>query len=153
MRGVYTYTYELPAITTARTLLYLTAPSTMVIEILDAWVTWPGLDTNEQAEIRLERITTLGTPTATSVDGASHEYGSSYYSPTCKGNVTASEPTYSGNGSEFAHEGVASLNGWRHTPQPESRVYVSPSASIGLRNMGTITSAVLIVGMTVREIG
>ena len=155
MRGVVSYIYELPAITSARTLMYITAPGSNVIEVLDSWVTWPSLDTNEQAEITWDKISTLGTPTATTVSGMYHEYGMSGGGAlsTVKGNVTASEPTYAGTGNRFAHEGVASLSGWRYAPQPESRFYIEPSGSYGIRNMATITSAVLIVGIVVREIG
>lgn len=156
---VYSAAYRISGVTAAKTLMYLTAPSTAVVEILSASVTNESNETNEQIACALQRITSLGTPTATTVTPADHENLSPSASSTVKANVTASEPTYGAVAQNadivgaFGLEGASSLGGWDFNPMPEERVIVAPSASIGLRLLNAITSADLVVRLTFREIG
>jgi hypothetical protein len=123
-----------------------------VVEILRARVSNANNETFEQAEFSLHRITTLGTPTATTVTPVKHEKGSPAAASTVKGNVTASEPTYETDGPIDA-QGVSTANGWIFDPLPEERPVISPSESHGVRLLSNIASTNLKVSLTFREIG
>jgi hypothetical protein len=159
VRGVYTATYRIAAISAAKTLMYITAPTGAVVEILSARVTNESNETNEQLVACLQRVTSLGTPTATVCTPATTENGSSAAASTVKANVTASEPTYgaSSQGADIvgAHgmDGFSSLGGWYYDPTPEERLYVNPGATIGLRLLSTPTSFDGVVRITFRELG
>lgn len=159
MRGVYSCAYRIAGVTAARTLLYLTAPSTKVVEILSASVTNESNETNEQILCGLQRITTLGTPTATTITPGKHETGDQAASSVVKANVTASEPTYPAvaQGADIPMaiglEGCSSLGGWFFQPVPEERPIVTAGDSWGLRLVNAITSADLVIRLTMREIG
>lgn len=159
MRGVYTAAYRIATVTTGKTLMYITASSSILVEILSASVTNESNETNEQILCAFQRPSSLGTPTATTVTPKPHEVGGASAGSTVKANVTASEPTYPAiaQGADipgaFGMEGVASLGGWFYNPVPEERVYIEPSGTLGLRLVNTITSADLVVRITFREIG
>lgn len=151
MKGVYTAVYKISALAAAKTLMYLTAPSTKTIEILSVTVTNESNATNFQYEVQIANVTTLGTPTATAVTPTPHEKGDQACGSTVAANVTASEPTY---GSALHQEGAPSLVGYRFEPPTElERVYVAPSQSIGVRMITTPTSFDCDVRLTFREIG
>jgi hypothetical protein len=150
MRGVYTSATKISALNASKTLAYITAPSGKVVEILSVIVTNESNATNFQGEIAIANISSLGTPTATSVTPTPHEAGDQAAGSTTKFNVTASEPTY---GSTITQEGFASLNGYRFEPQPEERIYVASGASVGIRMITTPTSFDADVRITFREIG
>jgi hypothetical protein len=150
VRGVYTAATKIAALNAAKTLLYITAPSNKVVEILACTVTQESNATNFQMEIAIANISTLGTPTATTLTPTPHEAGDQAASSTVKANVTASEPTY---GTTITQEGAASLVGYRHEPAPEERIYVSGNSSAGVRMITTPTSSDFDVRFTFREIG
>ncbi len=150
MKGVYTSVLKCASLASSRTLMYLTAPSTKVVEILSVTVTNESNATNFQMEIAIANISTLGSPTGTSVTPTPHEKGDQAAGSTTVGNITASEPTY---GTTITQEGAASVVGYRHEPQLEERIYVQPSASIGVRMITTPTSSDFDVRVTFREIG
>jgi len=158
MRGVYTAAYQITGVTTSKTLMYLTAPSTAVVEILSAKVTDANVTTAEQLDIGIAKIATLGTPTATTLTPKPIEAGSSSAGSTVKGNVTASEPTYEVDGSSIAlfidHQGASNMAGYYYDPLPEERPIVSPSASIGIKLLAVPSNSyTLNVVLTFREIG
>src|SRR6516162_3863695 len=129
MRGVYTTAGKCAGITAARTLGYLTAPSAAVVELLSLTVTNESNATNFQFEIAVKRITTLGTPSATSVTPSPHEAGDQAAGSTTKINCTSEPTTY---GVTIPQEGAASLVGYRWEPLTDlERIYVAPSANIG----------------------
>jgi hypothetical protein len=132
-------------------LLYITAPATQVVEILEASVTNADTETNEQLRCTWQDITTLGTPTATPLTPAKHEAASSAAASTVKANVTASEPTYTAN-TEIGHKGFPSLGGWDHGGIPETRKYIAPGASAGIRLLDAPTSFNCVVSVTFREL-
>ncbi len=150
MRGVYTAATKISGLNAQKTLMYLTAPAAKVVEIIAATVTNESNVTNQQVEIQISNITTLGTPTATAVTPTPHEAGDQAAGSTVKANVTASEPTY---GSVLTQEGAASLHGYRFEPQPDERIYVAPGASVGIRILTTPTAFDCDVRLTFREIG
>lgn len=152
MKGVYTAKHKASGVSSAKTLIYLTNTSSKVLEILSAGVTNASNATNQQFECTLQRISSLGTPTATSLTPSKHETGDQSSTITAKGNVTASEPTYSSD-TEIGYSGEPTLGGWKFDPIPEERMYVEPSASIGLRLLTAISSADLTSYIRYREIG
>lgn len=153
MRGVYTAKIKISGLAAAKTLAYITAPADKIVEILSASVTNATNETNEQIEITFQRVTTLGTPTATTLTPSKHEPGDQAAASTVKGNVTASEPTYTAD-TEIGYEGVASLSGYYFKPMPEERPTVLGQTTLGLRLLSTTITAIdAIVSITFREIG
>lgn len=159
MRGVYTAAFRIAAVTTAKTLMYATAATNKPVEILSASVTNESNETNEQILCGIQRVTTLGTPTATVVTPAKHELADQAAAATVKANVTLNEPTYGdvAQGGDivnaFGLEGAPSLTGWRFQPTPEERVLIGGGETYGLRLVNNISSADLVVRMTFRELG
>jgi hypothetical protein len=150
MRGVYTSAFKAAGVGSARTLAYITAPATKAVEILSVTVTNESNATNFQMEIAIANISTLGAPNVTAVTPTPHESGDQAAGSTTKFNCTGSEPTY---GTTVTQEGAASLVGYRHEPQPEERIYVTPGQSIGVRLITTPASTDFDIRITFREIG
>lgn len=153
MRGVFRATATIPAVSTAKTLLYITAPADAVLEILSARITAENEDTSEQIYAELNRIATLGTPTATSITAKPTEEGSAAFGGSAFKNVTASEPTYDSVEAAIASGGANKLGGWEYVPLPEERAYISPSDNFGLRLIDAITTTDLTAEIIFREIG
>lgn len=156
MRGVYTAEISIAALAGAtapgKTLLYITAPAAAAVEILSASVTNASNETNEQLLFDIRRVGTLGTPTGTPVTPTKHESGDQAAASTVKGNVTASEPTYTANTS-MGKAGAATLGGWFYQPAPEERPIIPPAGTSGLLLVGTCTAFDAQVVIVFREIG
>lgn len=151
---VYTATYKVTNVTTAlKTLMYFEVPTDLVVQLMSAEVSAPDDDTNEQMDIGIKEIGTLGTPTATTVTPAKHEKGDAASSVTVKADITASEPTYTAN-TDVGRIGATSLGGWRHEPSPDERLIMIPGSDWGiLLNTGLDTDKDLTVRVTYAEIG
>jgi hypothetical protein len=149
-RGVYTAVYKIAGLNASKTLMYLTAPSTKAVEIIGVTVTNESNATNQQNQVAIANISTLGTPTATAVTPTPHEAGDQAAGSTVKANVTASEPTY---GTTITQEGFASVVGYRHEPAPEERLIVTPGSSVGIRMITTPQAMDTDIRLTFREIG
>lgn len=154
MRGVYKLTGTIASVTTAKTLCYIETHATKPIEIYSASVDCTNEDTSEQIHLELNRISTLGTPTATTNVPKPTEEGSAAYGGVCKVNVTASEPTYDDISDAIAQGGTNKLGGWKYVPLPEERVTVAPADDVGLRLVDAIAnSSTISFEITFREIG
>jgi hypothetical protein len=154
MRGVYRAVDTISGVTTAKTLLYLEVPSDMVIEILSARITCQDEDTSEQIMAELNRIATLGTPTATSITPKPTEEKSATSGVLARANVTASEPTYDNESDAISSGGANKLGGWEYYPTPEERPIIKPSDDVGLRLIDAIAnSSDLTAEIVYREIG
>ena len=154
MRDVYSWIYKISGVTAAKTLMYCTTDTVAHCEVLRLWVGNLGNDTNEQWDIRFESISSLGTPTATTISAMQHEYNSGTALTTVKANVTASEPTYNGSAADLqsvGYEGSSGLAGYLWVPQPEEKLLLHPSSSWGLRLLTAIASTDIVVGMTLAE--
>lgn len=117
------------AVTTARTLIYVTAPSNGAILISRGQATQGNQTGDEQLYCALQRITTLGTPTATTITPKPlGKHGAALF--TAKGNVTASEPTFTAD-DEDGLEGYHIRSGWYY--KPGHGLIVEASASAALR--------------------
>lgn len=150
MRGYYTASIKISALAASRTVLYITAPATKCVELVQFTLTNSSNVTNQQNEIQIKNISTLGTPTATTITPTPHEFGDQAAGSTVKGNVTASEPTY---GSIMSDEGFASLPGYNWEPQPDARKYVQANVSVGFFLNTVPTSFDALVQLIFREIG
>lgn len=154
MRGVYRANGQVTGLTAGRTLVYVTAPATAAVEILSARVSPVGSNvTNQNLEAALQRVSSLGTPTGTTLTPAKAENGDAAAASTVVGDVTANEPTYAAN-TQHDRSGFASLAGYQHAPVPEERVVIPPSATVGLRLLTTsFASCDLDYEICFREIG
>lgn len=159
MRGVYKANYRIAGVTTAKTLLYITVPSTIMVDILSAYVTNESNETNEQILCSLQRITTLGTPTATTITPTKSEKGDQAAASTVKANVTANEPTYGAiaQGGAIVDadglNGAPSLSGWIYETTPEERQTIAPGDTWGLRLVNNISLADLVIQLAFQERG
>ena len=153
MRGVYSSGISISSLSAAKTAIYFTAASTHVIEILTSVLGNSGSNvTNQQLKALWQRITTLGTPTGTSITPTPTERGDQASAATVVGNVTASEPTY-GSGLTHGQRGFPTLGGYDPNFQPETRFYIRPTDSWGLRMISTPTAFDCEVEVQHREIG
>lgn len=152
MRGVYTATVAISALAANKTLMYITAAAAKPVQILSAHIGNSSNETNEQLKATFKRVSSLGTPTATTLTPSKHELGDQAAGSTVKGDVTASEPTYSSN-SEFGRQGFASLNGYHFTPTPEEQPIIQGGETVGLYMESSPTAFDAIVTITFREIG
>lgn len=154
MQGVYRLTGIIASVTTAKTLCYIETHATKPLEIYSAKVTCTNEDTGEQIYVELNRIATLGTPTATTDIPKPTEESSSAYGGVAKVNVTASEPAYDDITDAIAQGGTNKLGGWEYVPLPEERVIVAAADDVGLRLVDNIANSCTVAfEITFREIG
>src|SRR5262245_8998228 len=131
---VYTSSIETSSINAAKTLSTIQNPNDQVCVILEAHVSAPDDDVNEQLDIAFQKITSLGSPTGTAVTPTKHMTGSPSAGVTTTMDVTASEPTYgAANVDVVGRQGASSLGGWHYTPTFQNALYMSPSENWGLR--------------------
>lgn len=137
------------AVTTARTLIYVTAPSNGAVLISRGQATQANLTGTDQLYAALQRITTLGTPTATSITPKPiGKHGAALF--TAKGNVTASEPTYTADDDDGL-EGYHIRSGWYY--KPDHGLIVEAGASAGLRLLSAPPSSMnVLTWLTVWEL-
>lgn len=148
----YEVVYNCATVTAAQTLIYITAPSTKALKIVYASCGVSDVDTNEQTYACLQRITSVGSPTATSITPSKLSPGDVAASFTAAGDVTASEPSYTSD-TQVGLEAFPMIAGFRYAPPPGFEMEVAPSASIGLRLLGAISSSSVPARIVVEEIG
>lgn len=155
MRSVFTATVSISGVSTQKTLLYLTSPSSMVIELLAISITSGDSTTasSEQLKSSIFRITSLSpTPSATAMTPVGHESGSGSSLADVFGDVISNEPTYATD--PIWSEAWLNLSGFFYEPIPETRIFVPPSGSIGLKMTKTPTTPFACTAtITYREIG
>lgn len=151
MRGVYTAYIDISSISTNKTLMLIQAPSTAVVEILSAHATNLDIETSEQLSIGLYRVSTVGSPSGTSVTPEKHEAGDAAAAATVTGNLTVEPTAYATN--PIDKQGVNNLAGYHYDPVPEERPTIAPSGAIGLRLLVAPTSFNCSVMVVYREIG
>jgi hypothetical protein len=151
MRGVYTAHIDITGLSSAKTLLYIQAPATAVIEILSAMVTNLDTETSEQLSVGLFHVTTIGSPTGTSVIPEKHEKLDAASMATVLGDLTVEPTTYATN--PIDKQGINNLSGFRYDPLPEERPIIPPSGAMGLRMLVAPNSFNAAVSIVFREIG
>lgn len=146
MPRIYTYNYRISLLGAARTLMYVTAGN-FPVEILSASITQDSTNAAQMLTAGIGRVTTLGTPTATTITPSRNDQGS--FTPTTgnlvvKANVTASEPTYGAvaAGAQIVDWwnvfAFSSTSGWYFTPylnDPSRRnpIIILPGDTYGLK--------------------
>lgn len=151
MRGVYTAYSDITSISSSKTLMLLTAPSSAVLEIIGIHVTNLDIETSEQLSIGLFRVTTAGSPTGTAVTPEKHENGDAAAAATVLGNLTSEPTTYASN--PIDKQGVNNLAGYHYDPIPEERPIVPPSGSMGIKLLVAPSAFNCSVMVVYREIG
>src|SRR5260370_13411380 len=94
MCGIYTATFKISGLNAQKTMRYLTAPAAKVVEIIAATVTNQSNVTNQQFEVQIANITTMGTPTATAVTPTPHDARDHATRTTATDTDTRVHPTY-----------------------------------------------------------
>lgn len=147
MRG-YNVTVNAVSVSTAKDLIRITAPATMVLCVTRAWVGQSGNVTSEQSRIIIQRASdsqngTAETPEKLQVGGPAATFTAA--SITADHTLTA-DPTID--------EGFNWVSGYLGVFAPEERIWVPPSGKLVLR-LATAPSAAKTVeaGLTVIEIG
>lgn len=152
MRGVYTAQIKISGLAAAKTLVYITAAAAKPVKILSAEITNASNETNEQCEACWQRVSSLGTPTGSSLTPSPHEQGDQAAAATVVGNVTASEPTYASN-TQVGRKGFASIVGYAFQPTPEEQPIIQGGATWGLQILNSPTAFDCIVNVTFQELG
>ena len=147
-RGLYTVHGDAQTISTAITLLEVTAPSTAILKVYRAWVEQSSVTTSTTTRIRLLRKTgtitgTASPPTPTAVDASASSGVTVKWIATAEGT----------DGNILIEEAFNFLNGWVWLPVPEERIIVPPSGIIALKFPAAPTSASWTFGMDYEEIG
>lgn len=151
MRGVYTAYIDISGISSAKTLMLIQSPSTAVVEIIGIHVTNLDVETSEQLSIGLFKVSTLGSPSGTSVTPEKHETGDATAAATLTGNLSVEPTAYATN--PIDKQGVNNLAGYHYDPIPEERPIVAPSGAMGVRLLVSPTSFNCSVMVVFREIG
>jgi hypothetical protein len=151
MRGVYTAYIDISGISSAKTLMLIQSPSTAVVEIIGIHVTNLDVETSEQLSIGLFKVSTLGSPSGTSVTPEKHETGDAAAAATLTGNLSVEPTAYATN--PIDKQGVNNLAGYHYDPIPEERPIVAPSGAMGVRLLVSPTSFNCSVMVVFREIG
>ena len=148
-RGLYTVHGDAQAVSTAITILEVTAPSTAVLEIKRACVEQSSVTTSAQARIRLLRKTgtitgTASPPSAIPIDAAASSGVTIKWIATAEGT----------DGNVIYEENFNILNGWLWVPASAmERIIVPPSGLIALKFPAAPTSANWTFGFVWVEIG
>lgn len=151
MRGVYTAQIDITGLSSAKTLMLIQAPSTGVIEIISCSVSNVNSETSEMLNIGVYHVTTVGSPTGTSVTPEKHEKLDASSSATVTGNLSGEPTAYASK--PLDKQGINNLSGYRYDPLPEERPIVPPSGAIGLRVIDAPASFNASVQIVFREIG
>lgn len=151
MRGVYTASAKITALAAAKTVMYVTAPSNKIVEVLSATLTDENNATNFQFRGSFTRVAAVGSPSGTAVTPQPHESGDAAAGSTVVANIT-NEPIYFGT--DLWTESAPSLFGWKHEPvRDDEKLYITPGQTLGLRIITTPTSFDCDVRWTFKEIG
>ena len=151
MQGVYRLGDTISAVTTAEPLLYISVPSTALIQILRATVSCQDDVTNEQLHCMITA------PTGTKAGGDARtptlmEPTGQASACTCSGGNTAITGLTNGAASAAIAAGaVQKQSVWEYVPLPEERVWITNDEII-LAIVDTITSSDLTAEIIYREI-
>lgn len=147
--GTYTVHGDAQAVSTAITILEVTAPSVSCLQLIRAWVGQSSSTSSAMARIQILRKSATITGTASPPTPRPLEIGMPASGVTVKW-IATGEGT---DGVLLDEETFNILNGWLWLPVPEERIWVPPSGIIALKFPAAPTSANWTFGMTFREIG
>jgi hypothetical protein len=148
---LYTVAIGSQAQTAAKTLIEIAAPSDAVVLVERIWLKQTSFDTSENLGVKVQRITTTGTGTATTPEPL--QVGSAAFGGTVETNSTI-EPTYTAS-TEIIEDGFNVLSGYLWTPANDDEILViSPSALLGFSlDVAPSASMNFSYGCTLREVG
>jgi hypothetical protein len=153
MRGVYTSGISISSLSAAKTLLYITAASTHVIEVLTSFIGNSGSNvTNQQLKALWQRITTLGTPTGTSITPTPTERGDQAAGGDRRGQCDGQRADVR-LGPDAGPARLSDAGRIRPQFSAGDAVLIRPSDSWGLRMISTPTAFDAEVEVQHREIG
>lgn len=147
--GVYTVHGDAQAVSTAITILEVTAPSSGCLEIIRAWVSQSSSTSSAQARIQLLRKAGTITGTASPPTPVPTQVGQAASGVTVKWKATV-EGT---DGVIPVDDAFNILSGWLWLPVPEERIWVPPSGIIALKFPSAPTSANWTFGIGYKEYG
>ena len=148
---LYTVAIGAQAQTTAKTLIEVASAADSVTLIERLYLKQSSFDTSENLGVKVQRITTTGTGTATTPEPL--QVGDAAFGGTVETNSTI-EPTYTAN-TEIIEDGFNVLSGYLWTPASDDEVItLSPSALCGFSlDVAPSASMNFHYGCTIREIG
>ena len=137
--------------TAAKTLIEILSAADSVTLIERLWIKQTSFDTSENLGVKVQRVTTTGTATATVPEPL--QAGDTAFGGTVETNSTI-EPSYTA-GTEVLEDGFNVLSGFLWTPASDDEVIaVSPSTLIGFSlDVSPSASMNFSYGCTIREIG
>lgn len=148
---LYTVAIGSQAQTAAKTLIEIAGAADSVTLVERISLKQTSFDTSENLGIKVQRITTTGTGTATVPEPM--QVGDAAFGGVVETNSTV-EPTYTA-GTEVLEDGFNVLSGFLWTPASDDEVIaISPSALIGFSlDVAPSASMNFSYGCTIREIG
>lgn len=128
--------------TAAKTLIYIETGAVLQVEILEIHCTAAqGYETNQQVDVELATIATLGTPTKTDLDEVKFDPDADASTAAAAGDVTASEPSYDANDKKGKWS-FSSLNGlhlyWNEGEGP----VIDINDDVGLKTATALATAI-----------
>lgn len=147
--GRYTVHGDAQPISTAITILELTAPATSAIEIYRAWLSQSSNTSTTQVQIRLLRKATSITGTASPPTPIPLEVGMPASGATVKWKATAE----GADGNILIDDSFLLTSNWLYLPVPEERIWVPPSGIIAMKFPSAPPNANWSFGFVYREMG
>lgn len=146
--GVYSITDELTALTTADTLLELTAASDTSVDLIRAWVGPRGAVLDQVQEINIFINDAAGTGSAQTPQALHPGYAA--FGGTARDTITVEGTTPT----DVVLDGFHFQNGWVWLPTPEERIRVAGGDILGIRLPTAPDAAMTIAcGMIFGELG
>ncbi len=127
MGRMYTVTMDAAAVTAAKDLMRISAPSDAVVILHEVKVTQDESESSEQLPIQIHRASTDGTGTAATARPL--QEGDAAFGGAAVVNLTADATA----GDIVWRESQNVLNGWHWLPTPEGRPVISPSGRMVIR--------------------
>lgn len=136
------------AVTTAKDLIRITAPSTMLLCVLRAWCGQSGNNTSEQSRLIVQRAS--DSQSGTGETPGALEAGDPAATFTCQ-TLTADHTL---TGDPILDRAFNWVSGDEWVPAPEERIWVPPSAKLVLRlALAPSASKTVSAGLIVAEVG
>ena len=150
MRGVYTISDTFSSFTTGN-ILEIKAPSTLVLELLEAHFEIQDPKAREDMDISMLRMTVPSTGGGAAITPQSTEEGGPASAATVKKCSVAL--TGATEGAVMHRRGYPVETGWHFTPTPEQRKRIKPSGAILFKMNSTVSSGLLIISVDYVEMG
>lgn len=144
-RGIYAARMDNISVSTAITILQVTAPATAVLELIRAWVSG---NTTTSAGQRIQLLRKSAAATGTTAVTPAPLDGSAAAGSTAGRNATG-EGT---DGTVLYEDMFNVVSGWLWLPVPEERIWVPPSGVIALKFPAAPAATNFTAGIVYREL-